>query len=97
MAKFDDALGIHDRPDGERKYYEMPMRYSIGTDELIPVTQEWVNFAERQFRALGQARAEAKRAIGIQDDIVINCHPALQAFLDAWRPEFEQKPKDGRD
>jgi hypothetical protein len=72
---------------------ETPMRYDASRDELIPVTQEWVEFVQRQFRAFGNARGAAKRAIGVQDDIVVTTHPALQEFLDAWRPEFEQKPE----
>lgn len=72
---------------------DIPMRYDVGSDELIPVTQEWVEFVQRQFAAFGNARRAATRAIGVKDDIVVTAHPALQEFLDAWRPEFEQKPE----
>lgn len=88
-----EPLGMHDTKDGEREFFVMPMRYDAMHDELVPVTQEWVDSVQRQFLRFGQARAAAKKAIGIQDDIVVSTHPALQAFLDAWRPEFEQKPE----
>lgn len=55
--------------------YIVPKRYDAATDQFVPVTQEWVDFVQRQFAAFGKAR-EASRS-----------------FLDAWRPEFEQKAK----
>lgn len=58
----------------------IPMRYDISRDELVPVTQEWVDMVERQFRLFGKVRAAA-RVVGADS----------QESLDAWKPEFEQK------
>lgn len=87
-----EPLGIHDRADGEREYYTMPMRYDPALDGLVPVTEEWVQFVQRQFYAFGAARAAAKKVVGngyAPADVLV----ALNQFLDAWRPEFEQKPE----
>lgn len=69
----------------------VPTRYDISCDCFIPATQEWVNDVEKFLQAFGHARQAAKRAMDIQDEIVVTTHPALQEFLDAWKPEFEQK------
>lgn len=71
---------------------QIPTRYNIGTDEQVPVTQDWVDGVQVLLNKFGLAREAARGAIGIRDDIVVSTHPALQAFLDAWKPEFEQKP-----
>lgn len=70
----------------------LPQRYDIATDEMIEVTQEWVDQMGALLQALGSARRAAKRALVVEDGIVKMTHPALQEFLDAWKPEFEQKP-----
>lgn len=33
----------------------IPMRYDIGTDELVPATQEWVTQAQKDINNLGLA------------------------------------------
>jgi len=69
------------------------LRYDVMSDELIPVTQEWVDGIQRLLRDFGSARRAAERAIAVQDNIVVEVctHPALREFLASWRPEFEQK------
>lgn len=72
---------------------EMPMRYNIATDEMVPVTQEWVHGVEKVFQKFGNAREAAKEII-TKGYLPVDSPVWLQvkAFLDAWRPEFEQKP-----
>lgn len=50
------------------------LRYDIATDELVPVTQEWVDSVAQLMKAFGAARTKSRE------------------FLDAWKPEYEQKP-----
>lgn len=40
----------------------LPMRYDVGTDELVPVTQEWVTQVQKDVQHLGQA-LEVVRAL----------------------------------
>lgn len=58
----------------------VPKRYDIARDELVPVTQEWVNSVQVFWIKFGLLREQAR-----------NTQSAAQEFLDAWRPEFEQK------
>lgn len=60
-----------------------------------PIDEGWMIswFANALMRGrIGSARRAAKRALVVEDGIVKMTHPALQEFLDAWKPEFEQKP-----
>lgn len=58
-----------------------PQRYDIATDEMVEVTQEWVDGVQTMFNKFGAARDHAR-----------SFRRAIQAFMDAWKPEFEQKP-----
>jgi hypothetical protein len=58
----------------------VPKRYDIVSDEFVAVDQKWVDSVERFFQKFGKARETGKRAVEAQ-----------QAFLDAWKPEFERK------
>lgn len=70
-----------------------PQRYNIGTDELVEVTQEWVDDVHKLMQTFGRARHAARNAVGIRDGVVRTTHPALQEFLDAWKPELERVPQ----
>lgn len=59
---------------------KVPTRYDITRDEMVPVTQEWVDQTGILLQRFGALREAAKQA-----------QFATQNFLDAWRPEFEQK------
>ena len=86
MAK-NESIGV----DRERETYIMPMRYNITMDEMVPVTQKWVKDVERYFIAFGKARAEARRAITFDEGMTLPETRALRDFLEAWKPEFEQR------
>lgn len=71
----------------------VPMRYDITTDSLVPVTQEWVDGVGRIFAKFGIVREKAKLAVNLLDQSnAAMAMVSLRAFLDAWKPEFEQKP-----
>lgn len=57
-----------------------PMRYNIASDELVLVTQEWVDSVQVFANKFGLLREQAR-----------NTQKAAQEFLAAWKPEFEQK------
>lgn len=63
-----------------------PQRYDIVNDQMIDVTQEWIDEIQALIMKFGRARQAAKRALAIQDGVVVTTHPALQEFLDAWKP-----------
>ena len=67
---------------------DCPTRYNIETDELVPVTQDWVDKVTTQFMVMGAARRAARSVIEIRDGLMTCPPPELQAFLDAWKPEF---------
>lgn len=58
----------------------VPRRYDFATDEMVPVTQEWVDSVQTFANKFGLLRENAR-----------NVQKAAQEFLDAWKPEFEQK------
>ena len=68
----------------------MPQRYDISTDEMVEVTQEWIDDIQKAMNRFGAAREAARTAIcdGAGNERTL---PALQAFLDAWKPEFKGK------
>lgn len=71
----------------------IPMRYDIATDMLVPVTQGWVDGIGQLLSRFGIARAKARLAINLLDSPnAVMVKASLQAFLDAWKPEHEQKP-----
>lgn len=63
-----------------------PQRYDIVNDQMIDVTQEWIDEIQALIMKFGRARQAARQALVIQDGIVVTTHPALQDFLDAWKP-----------
>lgn len=66
-----------------------PQRYDITNDEMIEVTQEWVDLVQKQMMAFGMARQAARKALYNPNDRgVIEVSSELQAFLDAWSPDF---------
>lgn len=67
------------------------LRYDISRDEMVPVTQDWVNKTAKFFIALGKARQAAKHAITFDEKMTLPETRALRDFLEAWQPEFEQK------
>lgn len=77
--------------EAEEELVMVPTRYDISKDELVEVTQEWVNEMQALLMSLGQARRAAREAMAIQDGIVVMTHPALQAFLDAWKPPLTNR------
>lgn len=68
---------------------EVPCRYDWQRDEMVPVTQEWVNWVQDVIRSFGSAREQARRSIGLVDGIVVMPDPRLQEFVNAWKPEFD--------
>lgn len=58
----------------------VPKRYDIASDAFVAVDQKWVDSVQDIFNRFGAARRASERAIEEQ-----------QKFLDAWKPEFEQK------
>ncbi len=74
-----------------RAWHELaqkPQRYDIGKDQMIEVTQEWVDSVQKQFLALGRARSAARDALLLVRDGKVGAVPELQEFLDAWMPNF---------
>lgn len=78
-----------------------PQRYDIATDELVEVTQEWVDSVQTMFNKFGAARGHARSFLKrgharsflkSPDANPEGTRKAIQAFMDAWKPEFEQKP-----
>lgn len=70
----------------------VPMRYDVTKDELVSVTQEWVDGIGQLLARFGHARAKAKLAIMSNDAPHTSLAKAsMQSFIDAWKPEHEQK------
>lgn len=67
-------------------------RYDISLDEMVPVTQQWVDDVQKLLGTLGKARQEAREAISFDEKMALPETRALRDFLAAWKPEFEQKP-----
>ena len=70
---------------------DVPHRYNIQTDEMVVVDQEWVDKVEALFTSFGAARRAARSVIEIREGLVLAPPPELQAFLDAWQPEFPDR------
>lgn len=73
---------------------DLPKRYDVQRDELVVVDQDWVNKVQALLISLAVARRAAHRACEIRDGLVYCPPPELQAFLDAWKPEFPTKIED---
>ncbi len=69
-----------------------PQRYNIATDEMVDITQEWVDDVQKMFSRFGAARGHARSFLQSQNANPAGTRKAIQAFMDAWKPEFEQKP-----
>lgn len=65
-----------------------PQRYNIATDEMVEVTQEWVHDVETMFNKFGAARGHARSFLKSHDANPEGTRKAIQAFMDAWKPEF---------
>ncbi len=39
------------------------MRYDVGADELVPVTQEWVDQAQRRLKELAELRRDIRHLV----------------------------------
>lgn len=69
-----------------------PHRYDIDTDAMVNVTQEWVDDVQKMFSKFGAARGHARSFLKSSNANPEGTRKAIQAFMDAWKPEFEQKP-----
>lgn len=65
------------------------MRYDMQIDEMVPVTQEWVDQMALLCRAFGAAR-EISRRIVENEKAGLVARRRHQEFLDAWSPELER-------
>lgn len=59
---------------------ETPTRYDIATDEVVPVTQDWVDHICKLLNAFGNAREAAANAV-VANETTAKLN---QKFLDAW-------------
>lgn len=65
-----------------------PHRYNIDTDQMVNVTQEWVDDVQKMFSRLGAARGHARSFLKSENANPEGTRKAIQAFMDAWKPEF---------
>lgn len=78
--------------DLNTRHAQNPRRYNIATDEMVEVTQEWVDDVQTTFNKFGAARGHARSFLASPNANPEGTRKAIQAFMDAWKPEFEQKP-----
>lgn len=67
---------------------EQIVRYDISIDEMVPITQEWVDQMVQLCSAFGKAR-EISRRIVKNEKAGLVARRRHQEFLDAWTPELE--------
>lgn len=70
---------------------KVPRRYDLATDQMVEVTQEWVDSVHAMFNKFGAARGHARSFLKSPNANPEGTRKAIQAFMDSWKPEFEQK------
>lgn len=65
-------------------------RYDIGTDQMVDVTQKWVDAMQQYIVAFGFARQAARKCLYSSENGIVQIRPEIQAFLDSWHPDMEK-------
>lgn len=58
---------------------DVPVRYDIGLDEFVPVTQEWVDMVQQKFNSVSRMLVAAAEL-----------HKGMANFLTIWEENYDK-------